>query len=145
MVIYPTTHEGGELVLRHKDRELNFDASSTTSSRSSPALACVAFCSDIEHEILKITSGRMVTVAYDLYLVDPVSDPGAPDLQAISNFQTTLWGLAGFLPDGGTRGFGLAHLNPSLSKRSSGIWQMTSKAQTRTYTEPVGSAISSRR
>ena len=119
VLIYPTPHEGGELVLRHKNREWKFDAHSLTLSQSSPSLAYVAFYSDIEHEVLKVTGGRRVTITYNLYLVNPVSKPEtpaiAPDLNSISNLQTTLQGLIKspeFLPSGGTLGFGLAHLYP---------------------------------
>jgi len=119
VVIYPTAHEGGELVLRHKDHEWKFDANSLTASQSSPSLAYVGFYSDIEHEVLKVSSGRRVTVTYNLYLVDPASRPGAlavtPNPQSVSNLQATLRGLLKspeFLPDGGTLGFGLAHLYP---------------------------------
>jgi len=67
VVIYPTAHEGGELVLRHGDHEWKFDANSLTASQSSPSLAYVAFYSDLEHEVLEVTSGRQVTVTYNLY------------------------------------------------------------------------------
>lgn len=119
VIIYPTAHEGGELVLRHKDREWKFDAVSLTAPQTSPSLAYVAFYSDIEHEVLKVTSGRRVTVTYNLYLVDPASKPGVPavtpNLTTSSNLQDTLRRLLKnpeFLPDGGTLGFGLAHLYP---------------------------------
>lgn len=119
VVVYPTSHEGGELVLHHKDREWKFDANSLTSSRSSPSLAYVPFYSDIDHEVLKVTSGRRVTMTYNLYLVDPTSNPGplavTPDLKDHSNLQATPRGLLKlpeFLPDGGTLGFGLTHLYP---------------------------------
>ena len=92
VVIYPTDHEGGELVLRHKDLEWKFHASSLTVSQSSPSLAYVTFYSDIEHEVLKVTSGRRVT--YNLYLVNQSSRPGAlavtPNLKTVSNLQATL-------------------------------------------------------
>jgi len=78
VVIYPTAHEGGELVLRHKDREWKFDDKSLTASQSSPSLAYVAFYSDTEYEVLKVTGGRRVTVTYNLYLADPASRPGVP-------------------------------------------------------------------
>jgi len=119
VIIYPTAHEGGELVLRHKDHEWKFDANSLTASQSSPSLAYVAFYSDLEHEVLEVTGGRRVTVTYNLYLVDPAPDPEAPVVipssKTVSNLQTTLQGLlksTEFLPDGGTLGFGLAHLYP---------------------------------
>ena len=119
VVIYPTPHEGGELVLRHKDQEWKFDANTLTASKSSPSLAYVAFYSDIEHEVLKVTSGRRVTVTYNLYLVDPALRPEGPavtpNTQSVSKLRTTLQGLLEspeFLPDGGLLGFGLAHLYP---------------------------------
>jgi len=131
VVIYPTPHEGGELVLRHKDQEWKFDANTLTASQSSPSLAYVAFYSDIEHEVLKVTSGRRVTVTYNLYLVDPALRPEGsvvtPNAQSVSKLQTTLQGLLKspeFLPDGGTLGFGLAHLYPVTSDTN--LREMTS-------------------
>jgi len=119
VVVYPTPHEGGELVLRHKGHEWKFDANDLASSRSSPSLAYIAFYSDIEHEVLKVTSGHRVTVTYSLHLVDPALRPGAltvaPNLKDISNLQTTLRGLLEspeFLPYGGMLGFGITHLYP---------------------------------
>jgi len=119
VVVYPTPHEGGELVLRHKGHEWKFDANGLTSSRPSPSLVYIAFYSDIEHEVLKVTSGHRATVTYNLYLVDPASRPGAstvaPDLKDASNLQVALRKLLEspeFLPDGGTLGFGLVHLYP---------------------------------
>ena len=32
VIVYPTPHQEGELVLRHKDHEWTFDANSLTSS-----------------------------------------------------------------------------------------------------------------
>ena len=130
VVIYPTTHEGGELVLRHKGREWKFDAKSLTASQSSPSLAYVAFYSDIEHEVLKVTGGCRVTVTYNLYLVDPASRLEAltviPNTQSASNLQDKLRGSLKspeFLPDGGTLGFGLAHLYPVTFETK--LWEMT--------------------
>ena len=123
VIIYPTPHEGGELVLRHKNREWKFDAKSLTASQPSPSLAYVAFYSDIEHEVLEVTSGRRVAITYNLYLVDPAPKAGtsaiAPDTISVSNFQRTLRDLLKspeFLPVGGTLGFGLAHLYPVTHK-----------------------------
>jgi len=119
VIIYPTTHEGGELVLRQNDGEWKFDANSLTSAQPSTSLAYVAFYSDIEYEVLRVTSGRRVTVTYNLYLVDPASRSKVftvtPNSKGASSLQTMLWRLlksSEFLPDGGTLGFGLVHLYP---------------------------------
>lgn len=119
VIIFPTAHEGGELVLRHKGREWKIGANALIASRPSPSLAYVAFYSDIDHEILKVTSGRRITITYNLYMVNMAPDPGASTLTPIplhaSDFQTTLRNLIkdpAFLPEGGTLGFGLSHLYP---------------------------------
>ena len=120
VVIYPTPYDGGELVLRHEGHEWKIDAKVLTASQTSTSLAYVAFCSDVEHEVLKITTGRRVTVTYDLYLVDlSCKQAGAPavtrNTQSVSNFPATLQELLEspeFLPDGGTLGFGLANRYP---------------------------------
>jgi len=120
VIVYPTPHEGGELIPRHKDREWTFDANILTSSQPSPSIAYIAFYSDIEHEVLKVTSGHRITITHNLYLVDPT--PGeripsiVPNLRDISNLESTLQNLLKspeFLPDGGTPGIpGLTHLYP---------------------------------
>jgi len=122
VVIYPTPHEGGGLVLRHKDQEWTINAKTLNISQSYPSLTYVAFYSDIEHEVLKVTSGHRVTVTYNLHLVDlalrPEGSVITPNTQTGSNLQTTLQGLLKspeFLPDGGILGFGLAHLYPVAS------------------------------
>ena len=119
VVVYPTPHQGGELVLRHKGREWAIDENTLNHSQSSTSIAYVAFYSDIEHEVLKVSSGCRVALTYNLYLVD--STPGVqapsvvPNLRVIPNLQSALHKLLRspeFLPHGGTLGFGLAHLYP---------------------------------
>ena len=116
VVIYPTPHEGGEHVLRHNGREWTLDAKSLTVSQSPPSLAHITLYSDIEREVLKVTSGRMVTVTYNLHLVDPTSESKASAVTlnpvVSSSFRAKLKGLLEspeFLPEGGTLGFGLTH------------------------------------
>lgn len=67
VIVFPTPHQGGELILRHKSREWTFDANALMTSRSSPSLAYAAFYSDIEHEVLKVTYGHRITLTYNLY------------------------------------------------------------------------------
>ena len=127
VIVYPTAHQGGELVLRHKGREWTFDANALISLQSSPSLSYVAFYSDIEHEVLKVTDGSRVTLTYNLYLVPhgPISRiPGSPNLSTTpvkpnlkdtTNFQATLRQLLRspeFMSEGGTLALNLAHLYP---------------------------------
>ena len=124
VIVFPTPHQG-ELVLRHKDREWTFDANALVALRSSPSLAYVAFYSDIEHEVLAVTSGQRITLTYNLYATpsDLIPKMAAlaitPDPNASASFQTTLRSQLDnpeFLPNGGTLGFGLAHLYPVTFK-----------------------------
>ncbi|KAJ3560701.1 hypothetical protein NP233_g10667 [Leucocoprinus birnbaumii] len=62
-----TPHTGGNLVLRHQDRSLNFDAPSLLNFAPKPAVAYVAFYSDVEHEVLEVTSGARITITFNLY------------------------------------------------------------------------------
>ena len=118
MVIYPTPYKGGELVLRHEGHERKINAKVLTASQTSPSLAYVAFHSNVEHEVPKVTTGRRVTVTYNLYLVDPPWKSGAPTVaraQSVPSFQATLQKLLEspeFLPEGGMLGFGLANHYP---------------------------------
>ena len=121
VIVYPTAHQGGELVLRHKGREWKFDANALTSLQSTPSLAYVAFYSDIEHEVLKVTDGSRVTLTYNLYLVPHGSisrvtgPPVKPTPRSATNFRARLHRLLQspeFMPKGGTLVFNLAHLYP---------------------------------
>lgn len=68
VVIFPTPHEGGALVLREDGREWTFDyAAELAASSDSPNIAYVAFFGDIEHEVRPVTSGHRVTLTYNLY------------------------------------------------------------------------------
>jgi len=121
VVVFPIPHQGGELVLRHKNREWTFDANALTTLRSSPSLGYVAFYSDIEHEVLKVTNGYRVTLTYNLYSTP--SEPNTkttplaitPDPNPSDSFGPAFRGLLKspeFLPNGGTLAFGLVHLYP---------------------------------
>lgn len=69
-------HEGGQLVLQHRGREIVFDWSG---EKGRHAIQWAAFYSDCEHEVLEVTSGERITLTYNLYatcsadmaLIDP--------------------------------------------------------------------------
>ena len=75
-------YEGGELVLRDTDRDgetrtASFDTPSLIAAGPNPSFFYVAFFSDVEHEVLPVTSGYRVTVTYNLYYakgVPPASE-----------------------------------------------------------------------
>jgi predicted 2-oxoglutarate/Fe(II)-dependent dioxygenase YbiX len=58
----PSVSSGGELVVRHKDREMRLDL-----ANEDPAeMAYAAFYADCVHEVLPITSGYRVALVYNL-------------------------------------------------------------------------------
>ncbi|KAK7040321.1 hypothetical protein VNI00_009789 [Paramarasmius palmivorus] len=69
VLVFPTAHEGGSLILTEKDQEWSFDAPKLLfgSTPTSPEVAYVAFYSDITHEVKPVTSGARVTLTYNLY------------------------------------------------------------------------------
>ena len=153
VVFYPTPHQGGELVLRHKGRKWIFDANAFTSFPPSPSIAYVAFYRDIEHEVLKVTAGSRVTLTYNLYLAHSLASRAPvlsslstafvkPNLKDATNFQATLCRLLKspeFMPEGGTLAFNFAHLYPITFDTK--LQEMTAYLKGRTHmcTNRVGS------
>lgn len=116
VVVYPSRHEGGTLVLRHEGKEWTSDSSKIIAEHEEPCLAYIAFFGDVEHEVLEITSGHRVTITYNLYFTSPQPSrlPVRPitfedDLEAAMR---RLLSNPAFLPEGGKIGFCLSHLYP---------------------------------
>ncbi|XP_006463695.1 hypothetical protein AGABI2DRAFT_52114, partial [Agaricus bisporus var. bisporus H97] len=70
VVVLPFKHEGGELLLRHRGRELVFNGQALIDDAPAASVAYVAFFSDVEHEVARVSSGYRVTVTFNLYF-DP--------------------------------------------------------------------------
>ncbi|MPZ16978.1 MAG: hypothetical protein GEV06_03540 [Luteitalea sp.] len=62
VVVLPSTHRGGDLLLRHAGREISVNLSATEVSE----LTFAAFYADCEHEVRPITSGNRVCLVYNL-------------------------------------------------------------------------------
>jgi predicted 2-oxoglutarate/Fe(II)-dependent dioxygenase YbiX len=62
IVALPSLHAGGELVIRHREREVRLDLRRSELSE----LAWAAFYADCVHEVLPITSGCRLVLAYNL-------------------------------------------------------------------------------
>ncbi|KAJ7175085.1 hypothetical protein C8R43DRAFT_1057737 [Mycena crocata] len=123
VVIFPTTHEGGELTLTHGDSTWTFDsAAEVTKFGATPAIAYVAFYSDVMHAVELVHTGYRVTLTYNLFVVDrsATSAPAPGPVNNIVNgpqrtFEDALHSLLAdpdFLPSGGLLGYGLAHQYP---------------------------------
>jgi hypothetical protein len=122
VVVFPTPHEGGALVFRHRGEEWTFDSSAVLSAARPASIAYAAFFSDVEHEVLPVTSGHRVTLTYNLHFgkdehasaKDLVSEP--PPISQEQNQQgfrsrfEALLKNPDFLPNGGVLGFGMRHV-----------------------------------
>ena len=62
VLVLPSAHRGGELVLRHAGREVTVDLSSAEVSE----VGFVAFYADCEHEVRPITEGNRVCLVFNL-------------------------------------------------------------------------------
>jgi len=67
VIVFPTAHEGGSLILRQGEKELDFNSGQELSGSESK-VAYVAFFSDTDHEVTEVTSGHRVTLTYNLYI-----------------------------------------------------------------------------
>jgi hypothetical protein len=126
VVVFPTSHEGGALLLRHRGREWSFDSGRALvgAANDQPSIGYVAFFSDIEHEVAPVTSGHRVTLTYNLYfdtggpvsVKDAVSEhlipPQPPNQGGFREAFKTLLENPEFMADGGTLAFGLRHVYP---------------------------------
>ncbi|KAL0575720.1 hypothetical protein V5O48_006254 [Marasmius crinis-equi] len=119
VVVFPTPHTGGDLVLRHDGKEFTFDSGKVLAG-SVDTIAFVAFFSDVEHEVLPVTSGHRVTLTYNLYYTTPstaLSIPLSPNVGDVSQLKVALSALLdnpNFSPQGGLLGFGLTHSYPVI-------------------------------
>ncbi|KAF8657105.1 hypothetical protein AX16_002292 [Volvariella volvacea WC 439] len=124
VVVFPTAHEGGNLLLRRGGQQWTFSAKKLLASTTKPSIAFVAFYSDIEHEVEVVSSGYRVTLTYNLYHghnkrpanvpTTTMIDKRAPDegriRSAISSFLEEK--RTEVLPNGGYLGFGLLYNYP---------------------------------
>ncbi|KAI0061742.1 hypothetical protein BV25DRAFT_1805391 [Artomyces pyxidatus] len=120
VLVFPTSHEGGALVFRHRGEDWTVDSAKLLATAPVHSVAFVAFFSDVQHEVSVVESGHRVTLTYNLYFGDvdsPSSSPAVP-LSAPPNeaiFKAAFERLLAdptFLPNGGTLGFGLRHVYP---------------------------------
>ncbi|KAF9466897.1 hypothetical protein BDZ94DRAFT_1319067 [Collybia nuda] len=121
VVVYPTPHEGGTLLMRHSGQEWSFDSAEAVQQHEQghPVVAYAAFYSDVEHEVTEIQSGHRVTLTYNLYFesknrppLSPAITPIAPDDRVFERALMTALEDPQFLPKGGILGFGLTFMYP---------------------------------
>ena len=122
VIVFPTPHEGGAMLVRHRGREWSFDPSSSwkfTTARTTN-ISYVVFLNDVEHEVTPVTSGHRVALTYNFYRnVDTPAQDLAEDPFSVPNhgraFRESFEALLEnpeFFPYGGTLAFGLRHSYP---------------------------------
>ncbi|KAI0806929.1 hypothetical protein C8Q74DRAFT_23812 [Fomes fomentarius] len=125
VIVFPTPHRGGALLLRQEPREWSFDSADILSDPAAAAnVAFVAFFNDVEHEVTPVLSGHRVTITYNLYFAEPLEvrmhrdslpaglriiQPASVVTSALSPAIDAVLSDPAVLPDGGTIGFGLRH------------------------------------
>ncbi|KAJ7211620.1 hypothetical protein GGX14DRAFT_623193 [Mycena pura] len=153
VIVFPTAHEGGALTLSHGKNTWVFDSAAELAahgqgSESKPAVAYVAFFSDVTHAVEEVRSGLRVTLTYNLFLEDrtagAVHRPASAQERECETALRALLVDPAFFPNGGLLAFGLTHQYPIPAKagRSSlaRVLQMLkgSDARIRTVAERVG-------
>lgn len=76
VVVLPSAHSGGELVIRHDQKEVVVDFS----AKSSFDTQFAAFFADCEHEVRPVTSGVRLALVYNLTLEKQAKPIKAPTI-----------------------------------------------------------------
>ncbi|MFO1432107.1 MAG: 2OG-Fe(II) oxygenase [Candidatus Competibacteraceae bacterium] len=98
VIVLPSIYSGGELLVRHRDREARLDLHCSEPSE----LAFAAFYADCKHEVLPITSGCRLTLVYNLLRQGKDRLPEPPSYEAEQARATALlrqWAAAKKRPD----------------------------------------------
>ncbi|TEB32368.1 hypothetical protein FA13DRAFT_1731566 [Coprinellus micaceus] len=119
VIVLPTIHAGGNLLLGEDGALLNFDSAKRVydPKTKAPRVAFVAFYSDIEHQVLPVESGYRVTLTYSLHF-SVFNGPLMLKSLSSDSFTTVLKSFAtaiaspSILPKGGALGFGLLYRYP---------------------------------
>jgi len=74
VIVLPSSHSGGELMVRHAGREVIIDLSTPEVSQ----LSYAAFYADCEHEVRPISAGNRVCLIYNLIAQSPANGRQKP-------------------------------------------------------------------
>ncbi|KAF8578576.1 hypothetical protein K439DRAFT_460761 [Ramaria rubella] len=119
VIALPIPFEGGALLVSHGGKQVHFDWSKSKpglGAQDKVSLPWAFLFSDVEHEVLPVTSGTRVTLAYDIFTsegaqlmglsrMDGATVPLYADLENALNNKD-------FLPQGGKVGVALSHTYP---------------------------------
>lgn len=82
IIALPSSHEGGQLIVHHKDEKATIDLSGAESSE----LKFAAFYADCEHEVLPITKGYRICLVYNL--IQKFSDKDRNNTDTLESLMT---------------------------------------------------------
>ena len=108
VVCLPSKFTGGALVTRHQGRQVTFDWSSSTATQ------WAAFYSDVEHEVLPVTSGHRITLTYNLYHTSRAMTPAITTNPLYCELKAALQNPH-FMRQGGILGFFCQHMYTDIS------------------------------
>ena len=107
----PLPFTGGSLVTRHRGRQICFDWSSSPET-TNDKICWASFFSDVEHEVLPVTSGYRVTLTYNLYQNFEMETLSTFDAKAVPLYTELCTALQTphFMRQGGILGFSCQHV-----------------------------------
>jgi predicted 2-oxoglutarate/Fe(II)-dependent dioxygenase YbiX len=94
----PSQSEGGELVVRHKDRQVRLELKCDEPCE----IAFAAFYADCIHEVLPVTAGRRATLVFNLVRQGKGAVPEPPEYEAEAAQVATLLGTWAAAKNAGT-------------------------------------------
>ncbi|VDB86884.1 unnamed protein product [Peniophora sp. CBMAI 1063] len=117
VLVFPTAHSGGELVLRPETGDAYTFDSGKVLTPGDARIGFAAFFSDVAHEVLPVTDGHRITLTYNLYAVEAHPRVETPTtfseiMTRCSDELSRILADETMLPDGGLLVFGLRHMYP---------------------------------
>ena len=118
VVVFPTSFEGGEFIFCDKGNDWIVDVVKLISEAGKqPCIGYAAFLTSVEHGVLKIRSGHLITLTYNLFFVPddhhtPYVSTPTPGQKPLAQALYTLMSNPTVLPEGGYLAVGLNHRYP---------------------------------
>ncbi|KIK57157.1 hypothetical protein GYMLUDRAFT_229413 [Collybiopsis luxurians FD-317 M1] len=130
VIVFPTPHKGGDLLLTENDEKWTFDAAEVlaNSTPDKPQIAFVSFYSDVMHEVLPVLSGARITLTYNLYFETNSIEHRIPSPLVSDRFTAIKKAMMEYLadpeyPKGTLLCFGLAHCYP-ISHHDDNLYEL---------------------
>ena len=147
VIVFPTKHERGALMLQHGGIKWISDPAAMIQTLVNPSITYVSCYSNVKHEVTAITSGYHVTLTYNLIFSTGPTNNSTPAIPTLSTTEITfkralsvLLSNKTFMEQGGFLGFGLQHECPLNPRLALAILSISSREVTQSYRECVASS-----